>query len=70
MSNVESRVRKIVAEQLGVKEEELRKFDRFRQLRNDSVYKAKTVTNEDSKASVLFAIEFINKANSLLKSKK
>ena len=47
-------------------EEELHKFDRFRQLRNDSVYKAKIVNNEEAKASILFAIEFINKVNSLL----
>ena len=51
-------------------EEEAYKFDRFRQLRNDSVYKAKPVTNEDAKSSVLFAVEFIKKVNLLLKSKK
>lgn len=51
-------------------EEELHKFDRFRQLRNNSIYMAKPVANEDAKASVLFAIEFINKVNLLLKSKK
>lgn len=51
-------------------EGELHKFDRFRQLRNDSVYKAKIVANEDAKASVSFAIGFINKVNILLKSKK
>lgn len=51
-------------------EQELSKFDRFRQLRNDSVYKAKIVTKEDSKASILFAIEFINKISFLLKSLK
>ncbi len=51
-------------------QEDFYKFDRFRQLRNDSVYKAKPVTNEDAKSSVLFAVEFINKVNSLLKSKK
>ena len=51
-------------------EEEVYKFDRFRQLRNDSVYKAKPVINEDAKSSVLFAVEFINKVNLLLKSKK
>ena len=51
-------------------EEEVHKFDRFRQLRNDSVYKAKLVSNEDAKSSVLFAVEFINKVNLLLKSVK
>jgi len=49
-------------------EDEIRKFDRFRQLRNDSVYTAKPVTNEDAKASVLFAIEFINKIGLVLKN--
>ncbi len=48
-------------------EEEIHKFDRFRQLRNDSVYKAKIVTSGDAKASILFAIEFINKVKLLLK---
>ena len=51
-------------------EEEVHKFDRFRQLRNDSVYKAKSVANEDAKSSVLFATEFIFQVNLLLKSKK
>ena len=51
-------------------EEEVHKFYRFRQLRNDSVYKAKLVSNEDAKSSVLFAVEFINKINLLLKSVK
>ena len=48
-------------------EEEIYKFDRFRQLRNDSVYKAKLVTNEDAKSSVLFATGFINKIQLSLK---
>ena len=51
-------------------EQELRRFDRFRQLRNDSVYKAKPVTSEDAKSSVEFAAEFINKIKSLLKQLK
>ena len=51
-------------------EEEVHKFDRFRQLRNDSFYKAKPIINEDAKSSVLFAVEFINKVNLLLKSIK
>lgn len=49
-------------------EEELHKFNRFRQLRNDSVYKAKSVTNEYAKASFLFAVDFINKVKVLLKT--
>ena len=50
-------------------EEELRKFDRFRQLRNDSVYMAKTVANEDAQACLLFAKLFIKKIRSLLNIK-
>ena len=48
-------------------EVELYKFDRFRQLRNNSIYMAKPVNNEDAKTSLLFAIEFINKVELLLK---
>ncbi len=51
-------------------DQEISNFDRFRQLRNDSVYKAKAITNEDAKASILFALEIINKINSILKSIK
>lgn len=47
-------------------EEEVHKFDRFRQLRNDSVYKAEIISNQDAKSSVLFAVEFINKVRLLL----
>lgn len=49
-------------------EEELHKFDRFRQLRNNSVYMAKPVTNGDAEASVLFATEFISKVKVLLEN--
>ena len=48
-------------------EEELRKFDRFRQLRNDSVYPAKKVTYEDAQECLLFAKSFIDKIKALLK---
>lgn len=48
-------------------EEELHKFDRFRQLRNDSIYMAKQVTNEDAQACLLFAKSFIDKIKALLK---
>ena len=44
-------------------EEEIHAFDRFRQLRNNSVYKAVPVTKQDAKAAILFAIKFINKMN-------
>lgn len=47
-------------------EEELYKFDRFRQLRNDSVYKAIPILNEDAKASLLFAVDFLGKVKSLV----
>lgn len=52
------------------KEEEIRKFDRFRQLRNDSVYKAVTVSVEDAKASLVFSIQFVNKIKSIIKLTK
>lgn len=48
-------------------EEEVYKFDRFRKLRNGSVYMAKPIIDEDAKSSMLFAIEFINKVRLLLK---
>lgn len=48
-------------------EEELHKFDRFRQLRNNSVYSAKPAMIEDANAATLFAIEFISKVKLLLK---
>ena len=47
-------------------EGEIRKFDRFRILRNDSVYSAKPINSEDAKTSFLFAIDFINKVKLLL----
>ena len=52
---------------LDFTEEEVYKFDRFRKLRNDSVYMAKPIINEDAKSSVSFAIGFINKVKLLLK---
>ena len=54
---------------LNFSEEELRKFDRFRQLRNDSVYMAKSVSNEDAEACLEFAKSIINKIESLLNAK-
>lgn len=51
-------------------EDEVNKFDRFRQLRNDFVYKAKPVTKEDAKSSITFAIGFINKIKLVLKDVK
>ena len=48
-------------------EEEINKFDRFRLLRNDSVYRAKTIPKEDTKASIEFAKAFIEKIKSILK---
>jgi uncharacterized protein (UPF0332 family) len=47
------------------KEEEVQKFDRFRQLRNDSVYKAAEITKEDAKSSLSFATKFIKKLKKL-----
>ena len=51
-------------------DEEIHKFDRFRQLRNDSVYKAAPVSSEDAKSSVLFARNFIDKVKLLLSKKE
>lgn len=54
----------------SISHSEINKFDRFRQLRNNSVYEAKPVTVHDAKDCVLFAIEFINKIKSLLNQLK
>ncbi len=51
-------------------EEEIYSFDRFRKLRNDSVYKAILVEEGDAKSSILFAKKFILKIQPLLKTKK
>jgi len=51
-------------------EEEIYKFDHFRQLRNNSVYKAAKVMEEDAKSCILFARKFINKVQFLLNSLK
>lgn len=51
-------------------DEDVHKFDRFRQLRNNSVYKAAPVSTEDAKNSVLFAMNFIGKVKSLLSKKE
>ena len=48
-------------------EEDLFRFDRFRQLRHDSVYKAVQIRTEDAIASVLFAEPFIAKVKTILK---
>ncbi|MBN1645364.1 HEPN domain-containing protein [Candidatus Woesearchaeota archaeon] len=42
-------------------EEDIYTFDRFRRLRNDSIYKAVEITKEDAKVSLLFAKKFIQK---------
>ena len=50
-------------------EEDIRDFDRFRQLRNNSVYSASPVTAEDAKSCVSFAAKFISKAEKILKTR-
>lgn len=40
-------------------EEDINKFDRFRQLRNDSVYKATVVIEDDAKSAIEFAEYFV-----------
>lgn len=44
----------------------LHKFDRFRQIRNNSVYTAAPVSVEDAKDSITFATDIIAKVKSLL----
>lgn len=51
-------------------EEEIYKFDHFRQLRNNSVYKAAKVMESDAKSSILFAKNFIHKVQPLLNKKE
>jgi uncharacterized protein (UPF0332 family) len=41
-------------------EEDIYKFDRFRQLRNDSVYKAIKIEKADADSCLLFASRFVN----------
>lgn len=50
-------------------EQELNKFDRFRKLRNNSVYKAVPVSIADAEGAVAFASDFINKIKNLLGKK-
>lgn len=50
---------------LEFKDDDIHNFDRFRRLRNDSVYKAIIIKEEDAKASLLFAKHFIGKAKSI-----
>lgn len=47
------------------KEEDIFNFDRFRQLRNNSIYKAVEIEEEDAKSSLLFAKHFIGKVKSI-----
>jgi uncharacterized protein (UPF0332 family) len=49
-------------------EEDIYTFDRFRQLRNNSVYNAVPVTIEDAKSCILFALKFISKIEKILKT--
>lgn len=48
-------------------EEEIFKFDRFRQLRNDSVYKAIIITEEEAKDCLSFAKQFVKKIKNIKK---
>jgi uncharacterized protein (UPF0332 family) len=49
------------------KEYELRKFDQFRKLRNDSVYRATEIMIKDAKSALSFAKKFIKKIEKLQK---
>jgi len=46
-------------------EEDFAKFDYFRDLRNNSIYKAVLIVPEDAKESLTFAEVFVNKVSSL-----
>ena len=50
-------------------EEEIYKFDHFRQLRNNSVYKAAKIMEDDARSSILFSRKVIQKVGLLLKKK-
>jgi len=51
-------------------EEDIFKFDHFRQLRNNSVYKAAKVMEDDAKSCILFAKKFLKQAKPLLNKKE
>lgn len=50
-------------------EEEIATFDRFRIMRNDSVYSAVKVSGEDARACISFAEKLIPKIEKILKGK-
>ena len=50
-------------------EEDIHKFDNFRELRNNSVYKAARVFKEDANSCLLFAKDFVKKVGPLIKKK-
>ena len=52
---------------LEFNKEYIHKFDHFRKLRNDSVYKAVSITKSDAESSLLFAKKFVKKVKSLQK---
>ena len=52
---------------LEFNKEYINKFDHFRKLRNNSVYKAVSVTKGDAESSLLFAKKFVKKVKSLQK---
>lgn len=47
------------------KEDEIRKFDQFRKLRNDSVYRATEIMSKDAKSALSFAKKFVKKIEKL-----
>jgi len=51
-------------------EGDIHKFDRFRKLRHDSVYRAVPVTEYDAKSSLDFAKNFVKKIKSLMNKEK
>jgi F0F1-type ATP synthase gamma subunit len=47
-------------------EEDIYRFDKFRQLRNDSVYKAIDIGKADADSCLLFASRFVNSVSKKL----
>lgn len=51
-------------------DEDINKFDHFRQIRNNSVYKAVKIMEEDAKSCIFFAKKFIQKVQHILNKKE
>ncbi len=49
---------------------DIAQFDRYRQLRDDAVYRAVSISKEDAQKCLLFSEEFIRKIDTIMKKKK